>query len=601
MLKMRIINKKRISALVITIITVILMIVIGPVDYFTHGYFSNTIAYDQISTDLLEGNFELENNEYTLEFTPIKDHFAGFEIVLTNQPSGNSGLLFLTIYDCYGKQIDEIIVDISEVTEHVWYKTYINVPLEKGEKYFLSISSEGCDMVPCLQLVNQKLVSKETISGNLLIGYAYKASTFNSQVKLLIYMFFIAAWSLVCGELLFKGQKRCACRYIASFMALVALLSWTYMYNSMDNQNTMFGTFQLDSEELVLGPIMARWDGVVADQDGYGLARYLDGKLTAYIGQYGLQGKIFSYLINFVSISSLHLLCCLGTATIFVLIVFVIQKKYNSLLAGCFLVVFWLSPWTTNFARNLYWVEFTWFLPMLIGLVCSWKIEHASVRLGCYGASFIAIAGKCLCGYEYISTIMMGLIAFLLVDWVKALACKNRDRSFLIFKTIFILGLISLGGFMTALLVHADLRGAGDIVGGIKHIFERDVLRRTAGADFNQFLEVYWPSFNASTWETCCKYFKFSTQIITGVPGNLFPLLCIIPMFIFVGDYKEHNLDLEMLAMYVFFFFASISWLCLAKSHSYIHIGMNYVLWYFGFVQICFYIIIKKIIIICQK
>lgn len=36
---------------------------------------------------------------------------------------------------------------------------------------------------------------------------------------------------------------------------------------------------------------------------------------------------------------------------------------------------------------------------------------------------------------------------------------------------------------------------------GIKNIFEQDVLRRTNGADLNNFDVAYWPSMNASTWE----------------------------------------------------------------------------------------------------
>jgi len=51
----------------------------------------------------------------------------------------------------------------------------------------------------------------------------------------------------------------------------------------------------------------------------------------------------------------------------------------------------------------------------------------------------------------------------------------------------------------------------------------------------------------------------------------------------------------EQAVMYVFFLLTSISWFYLAKSHSYIHHHMNYVMWYFGFVQICLYIIADKI------
>lgn len=149
---------------------------------------------------------------------------------------------------------------------------------------------------------------------------------------------------------------------------------------------------------------------------------------------------------------------------------------------------------------------------------------------------------------------------------------------------------------MAAICIHAPLKGDGSILEGIKNIFVQDVLRRTNGADLNDFAEHYWPSMNASIWEVFCAYFHFlTTEIILGIPGNLFPLICIVPLCIMGYDIKCKKTNYESIVLYVVFFLTSISWFCLAKSHSFIHRHMNYVLWYFGFVQICFYIIAEKI------
>ena len=90
--------------------------------------------------------------------------------------------------------------------------------------------------------------------------------------------------------------------------------------------------------------------------------------LGAYRSQYGLQGKVFKHLARLIGnrgiVSNLNLLCCVITAFVFAVIVVLLAKKYNEILAACFFVTFWLSPWIINFARNLYWVEFTWFIPM---------------------------------------------------------------------------------------------------------------------------------------------------------------------------------------------------------------------------------------------
>ena len=143
--------------------------------------------------------------------------------------------------------------------------------------------------------------------------------------------------------------------------------------------------------------------------------------------------------------------------------------------------------------------------------------------------------------------------------------------------------------------MHAGIRGNGSILEGIKTIYEGDVLRRTSGGQINDFSAMYYESFNASAWEVICKYFTFSTEIITGIRGNLFPLLSITPLVLFAYEYKNQKLDWVLVSQYLYFMLTAVSWFALAKSHSYIHTHMNFVLWYFGFVQICIYITVKHL------
>ena len=328
------------------------------------------------------------------------------------------------------------------------------------------------------------------------------------------------------------------------------------------------------------------------------------GLLTAYKSQYGLQGRVFRILAKHISaenvISVLYLICSIAAAAVFSVIVLLTAKRYNHLLAGCFFAVFWLSPWIIIFAKNLYWVEFTWFVPMAVGLFASWKSRNTASRLISYAFAFLSVLLKCLCGYEYISTIMMSLIAFLLVDLILALMKNDRTAAALYFRAILLIGIMAVAGFVAAILIHAPLKGGGSIVSGVRNILSQDVLRSSSGADYNEFGAKYWPAFNSSAWEVLCAYFHFRTAVITGIPGNLFPLLCVVSLCLSGYDalYKK---SFSELAMYIVFFISSVSWFCLAKSHSYIHTHLNFVLWYFGFVQICIYIIIKKFLELMQK
>ena len=161
--------------------------------------------------------------------------------------------------------------------------------------------------------------------------------------------------------------------------------------------------------------------------------------ISEYQSQYGLQGKLFRKLAKVIAnddmYSNMHLICSILTALVFTLIVIVLNKKYGLLMASCFYFVFLLSPWIVFFARNLYWVEFTWFIPMLVGLICSWKLEKAPIRISCYFFAAISIFLKCLCGYEYISVIMISLISFLLVDLIVSIRKANRSRIKLLIRS----------------------------------------------------------------------------------------------------------------------------------------------------------------------
>lgn len=346
----------------------------------------------------------------------------------------------------------------------------------------------------------------------------------------------------------------------------------------------------LDEESL--GSLM---EASILDEEGNPVP---EKTAEAYGSQYGLQGKVFQYLAD-IDLAVLRTWCAVAAGAVLLLTVCLVCKNCGRLMGGVFYVVFWLSPWVVNFANNLYWVEFTWFLPMAAGLFCLWKLDSRICRILSYVLVLLAIMIKCLCGYEYITTVMLGAIAFPAAEFFAAIAQKDRKRASLLFRTIFLLGVAALLGFAAAICIHAPVKSGGSLAEGIRLIVQEDVLRRTYGADLNAFENL--PDFEqyaltASAWETLCKYFHFKTEVITGIGGNLFPLLCLLPAALLILDVRRKCLDVREAAWYIVFFVTSVSWFVLAKSHSCVHTHMNFVLWYFGFVQSCFYIILKHLI-----
>lgn len=268
----------------------------------------------------------------------------------------------------------------------------------------------------------------------------------------------------------------------------------------------------------------------VKDEDG----KYLElGEWIPYFSQYGLQGKIFRRIASLFDFeifpTILHIICSFLSAVVFVLISYFIYKKFDFLFGIIFYVVFLSSPWVVNFARNLYWCEFTFFLPMLCGLICSYKQDNFKIRIICYFSAFLTLFIKSLCGYEFLSTIMISLVMFPLYDFIMTLFQKDSVTAKRKFMDICLLGFAAVLGFIVAFVIHTYHLGNGNFSQG----FEKQIhnaIRRLSGSNLISFISnLHGREFEAvfaSRLETLFLYFVWNTQIVTGIDGNLFPLLC---------------------------------------------------------------------------
>lgn len=101
------------------------------------------------------------------------------------------------------------------------------------------------------------------------------------------------------------------------------------------------------------------------------------------------------------------------------------------------------------------------------------------------------------------------------------------------------------------------MRGNGNVLLGIKDIYEQDVLRRTlnlSGSDkFDSTL--LQNSIHASIFTVLNKYFNFSTNIILGVSGIYFKLLVfttfIFVIYNFINKKKNSRRDLIMFIVFL--------------------------------------------------
>ncbi len=307
-----------------------------------------------------------------------------------------------------------------------------------------------------------------------------------------------------------------------------------------------------------------------------------------YRSQFGLQGIVFPKIYSLLSckLSFLYKINSFFFALIIIALVFAYSEIFSFEFALVFLLSIALSPWLTSVAKNLYWISFSWFLPALMGAylyLARTKLKKFSFILLLY-LSFVV---KCLAGYEYISSVILLSAAPFLYAQISSLWSNSKWSSLNLFFLVCFLGVL---GFMTALLIHANMRSTS-LIDGLTAIYQLDVKRRTYG-DPNAFASVPAPSLSASLLDVLKIYFyNWPTDIIKGIPGTRFCLLfCFAILIIIYRFVSLHSEKYRDLGIFVAFLLPPISWLILAKAHSFAHTQLNFSLWYFGTIAAILYI-----------
>ena len=415
---------------------------------------------------------------------------------------------------------------------------------------------------------------------------------------------------------------------IHSKLSILALLAFACLilstqYFSSWHKGSWFINFQKDSESLVIGKIIHDQYDIKEKEIGnlFGVI-FEDSKnhenpqiyiehvyaavvkennpkvssFSPYISQYGFQGILFSYLFNKfgLSIDLLHLLTAFLTALVLTIISYQYSRIVSASFGICFFVVCLLSPWLTNFARNLYWVPFTWFLPAVISNLLLLNKESHENRLMVYSCFTIAIIVKSLCGYEYLSSVIL----FAIAPFIYLLIINTNKVEY--FKIAFILCMLSLLGFIISVLIHTVQR-SDNLVDGLIYLVKNDIERRCYGSSdqFEGLLEK--ESLDASVFDVLKVYFLnwYSKVLYAGsIVGTKFWILCLISVTLIIAEYfffskKKAKLYLVLCLCFIL---PPISWFVLAKAHSYVHVHMNYVLWYFGFIQVLYFVICSFVI-----
>ncbi len=271
----------------------------------------------------------------------------------------------------------------------------------------------------------------------------------------------------------------------------------------------MFDRFQTDSSSLVEVKVLEVhegspvWDrGLLRKNKPFfenrgtiplGLIDRTQSEL--YFSQFGLQGLAFALLQSAagwppertiaVAQGVVAALTTLALAALVYCLAINFGVWPGVLAAGGFL----FGPLMVSMARNLYWVPFTFFLPVVaVFILTPWCLRR-NRWIPVYLAVFFTLFLKSLCGYEYLSNMVLGLLVPFL--WF-ALRSRGMTWKGLMLRAT---GLVaaSVAGFLAALAAHLGyLRWLVGSWEGAFALFYSRVAANTVASESEVFLQHPW-------------------------------------------------------------------------------------------------------------
>ena len=224
--------KNNIVFAVLSLLLLTLLVMIGPLNAFQHGYFANEEDINTIASKDLIGEYDLTNGgKFTTTFVPARKHMTGVEVYIVKQDS-TQGSLILTIEDNNGKIIDRSEVEVANVKSETWYKFYTKAKYQIGSQYILHISTTGTNGNITLQKATTSYMSEENPSGEVLLSFAYKKATFNHETRILMCNMIISLWIILLSTR-FTEKKQKTIRLLGVVGIHVTLLSWTFICRSL--------------------------------------------------------------------------------------------------------------------------------------------------------------------------------------------------------------------------------------------------------------------------------------------------------------------------------------------------------------------------------
>jgi len=382
------------------------------------------------------------------------------------------------------------------------------------------------------------------------------------------------------------------------------ILAPLFFINFANNQFSIIGkhwfsTWQSDSSALVIGRLIENERNGLFSHSGFmgranewptQLDDYKKGKDIAfnlYTGNANFQSAFYvlaQHVFNATTIEdtiklSNNINTCMLIMLCFVFLYWVFYE-FGMLAFITTTCSFFFSSWIIVSARELYWIVWTMLLPSIAVLYCMYIEEKngKNYEKRLYLLVFITVFMRSLCGYEFLSTI---LITMTLPFFYYSLKNKHSKRKIL--RRLCFIVLFSLFAFLFALLTHFFLLYIefGSTQSALIQIVNR-ISYRTGLLGSSGVEEIYKKSLEASFYSIVRTYLSDGHPLYGAL--RLSKIFIFFSSFLLVGMllYAKNRKDTKLVALIAIFFIsfcAHLSWIFLARGHAYIHTHINYLLW----------------------
>lgn len=329
---------------------------------------------------------------------------------------------------------------------------------------------------------------------------------------------------------------------------------------------------------------------------------------NAYMGQFGLQGILLSAANKIISIEpvqfalfSAHIFSFLTACTIspFCLSIY---RMFGKFPAGFTLAAIGLSPWLAGFSLSLYWAVFLLLAPFVFCWVTYPFLNKKFFgKVVFYFFVFILVFLKSLCGYEYITTVILSCtVPIFFYQFQK----KDFQKTELILELAFVFS-AGIIGFLAALGIHILQLSLFFGTSGTEAILSR-VTSRTAfhvGSDHQALIGDFQKQVSGKLkWvspvllfgiERFFQYFKmpalelqlpYSKQNIVLSIGSCVLVSLLICSLLILLRSRIRQPKVKALALStIFSLVAPLSWQILAFNHMSVHLHLNAIVFYVPF------------------